>query len=142
MTGRYIVKTQDDYFNVTDTYNNVPIVNGIRTEIEAEWLADHINTLNDEKDIITDDYTDLHEKYDELRTKWVRLSDEFATIHIENMDLKKENKKIIDTINNKITEKGTDWYKAEDNSKEEKEANLQLNVLEEVKEEIIKTMEE
>lgn len=91
MTNRYIVKTQDDYFNVTDTYNNVPIVNGIRTEIEAEWLADHINTLNDEKDIITDDYTDLQEKHDELNKKYVRVSDEFATIYTENVDLRKEN---------------------------------------------------
>ena len=91
MTGRYIVRTQDDYFNVTDTCNNVPIVNGIRTEIEAEWLADHINTLNDEKVIITDDYTDLQEKYDELQTKWIMLSDGFATIYTQNIDLKKEN---------------------------------------------------
>ena len=60
----------------------------------------------------------------------------------ENEKLKKEKKKILDTINNKILEKGVDWYKAEDNSKEEKESNLQLCILEEVKEEIIKTMEE
>lgn len=98
MTGRYIVKTQNDYFNVTDTYNNVPIVNGIRTEIEAEWLADHINTLNDEKDIITDDYTDLQEKYDELETNWLRLSTVFSTIYTENVDLKKENKGLKEQI--------------------------------------------
>lgn len=60
----------------------------------------------------------------------------------ENEELRQENKKILDTINNKITEKGMNWYGAEDNSKEEKEANLQLCILEEVKEEIIKTMEE
>lgn len=54
----------------------------------------------------------------------------------ENEELRQENKKILDIIDNKITELGMDWYGAEDNSKEEKEANLQLNILEEVRDEL------
>lgn len=60
----------------------------------------------------------------------------------ENEQLKQVNKKILDTINKKITEKGMDWYGAEDNSKEEKEANLQLNVLEEIRDELKKLNED
>ena len=57
-------------------------------------------------------------------------------LYEENEELRQKNKKILDTINNKITEKGIDWYGAEDNSKEEKEANLQLNILEEIRDEL------
>lgn len=57
-------------------------------------------------------------------------------LYEENEELRQKNKKILDTINNKITEKGINWYGAEDNSKEEKEANLQLKVLEEIREEL------
>lgn len=71
-----------------------------------------------------------------LDAEW--LCDRLNSLHKENEELKQENKKILDTINNKITELGLEWYKAEDNSKEEKEANLQLNVLEELKKELKK----
>lgn len=133
MSDRYIVRTQDDYFNVTDTYNNVPIVNGIRTEIEAEWLCNTLNELEGENKVLKKGnryFYDEHKRVvDEYQNKIKKLEN-------ENQELKQENKKIIDTINNKITQLGMDWYGAEDDSKEEKEANLQLNVLEEVRDEL------
>lgn len=93
-----------------------------------------------EKKIEYDEYSVFA---DSLTSKEILdLLNENEELKRENEELKQEKKKILDTINNKITEKGMNWYRAEDNSKEEKKANLQLKVLEEVKEEIIKTMEE
>ena len=47
---RFTIKNQDDYFAVVDnnTDDKTCVVNGIRTEIEAEWLCDLMNELNDE----------------------------------------------------------------------------------------------
>lgn len=84
-----VVKTNDKY-GVIDTLYDISIINHIH-ETQAKRVVDNLNRLNNEKDIITDDYTDLHEKFDELQTKWLRLSDEFATIYTENVDLRKEN---------------------------------------------------
>lgn len=47
-----------------------------------------------------------------------------------------EKNKMIEIIDKKITELDLAWYGAEDGSKEEKEANLQLKVLEEVRDKI------
>lgn len=49
---RFTVKSQDDYFGVVDnnTEDKVCVVNGIRTEIEAEWLCKDMNALNDENE--------------------------------------------------------------------------------------------
>ena len=54
----------------------------------------------------------------------------------EEQTLQSEKNRVIDIIDKKITQLGLDWYKAEDNSKEEKEANLQLNILEEIRDEL------
>ena len=50
MTERFTIKPQDDLFGVVDNYSadKVCIVNGIRTEIEAKWLCDLMNELNNE----------------------------------------------------------------------------------------------
>ena len=47
---RFTIKPQDDYFGVTDNYSadKVNVVNGIRTEIEAEWLCELLNELHEE----------------------------------------------------------------------------------------------
>lgn len=47
---RYTIKSQDDYFAITDNYSfdKVCIINHIRTKLEAEWLCGEINELNDE----------------------------------------------------------------------------------------------
>lgn len=47
---RFTIKPQDDLFGVVDNYSadKVCVINGIRTEIEAEWLCDLLNELNDE----------------------------------------------------------------------------------------------
>lgn len=49
---RFTIKPQDDYFGITDNYtaDKVNVINGIRTEIEAEWLCDLMNNLNDENE--------------------------------------------------------------------------------------------
>lgn len=80
--------------------------------------------------------TDLKKNWKTVCDKLNEVNEENEILKEENEQLKQENKKILDTINNKITEKGMNWYKAEDNSKEEKDANLQLKVLEEVRDEL------
>ena len=49
---RFTIKPQDDYFGITDnnTADKVNIINGIRTEIEAEWLCKDMNALNDDNE--------------------------------------------------------------------------------------------
>ena len=49
---RFTIKSQDDLFGVVDNYSadKVCVVNGIRTEIEAKWLCDVLNDLNDENE--------------------------------------------------------------------------------------------
>ena len=49
---RFTIKPQDDLFGVVDNYSpdKVCVINGIRTEIEAEWLCKDMNTLNDENE--------------------------------------------------------------------------------------------
>ena len=50
MTERFTIKPQDDLFGVVDNYSpdKICVVNGIRTEIEAKWLCDLMNELNNE----------------------------------------------------------------------------------------------
>ena len=49
---RFTIKTQDDYFGITDnnTVDKVNVINGIHTEIEAEWLCDLLNELHEENE--------------------------------------------------------------------------------------------
>ena len=49
---RFTIKPQDDLFGVVDNYSadKVCVVNGIRTEIEAKWLCNVLNDLNDENE--------------------------------------------------------------------------------------------
>ena len=72
MTERFIVKSQDDYFGVVDNYSadKVCVVNGIRTEIEANWLVDLLNELSDENEQLKSEINDL--KFE--KEKWYRQS--------------------------------------------------------------------
>ena len=49
---RYTIKSQDDLFGIVDNYSpdKICVINGIWTEIEAEWLCKDMNTLNDENE--------------------------------------------------------------------------------------------
>ena len=49
---RFTIKPQDDLFGVVDNYSpdKICVVNGIRTEIEAKWLCNMMNDLNDENE--------------------------------------------------------------------------------------------
>ena len=65
---RFTIKSQDDLFGVVDNYSadKVCVVNGIRTEIEAKWLCDVLNDLNDENEHIK--HT-IKEAYNNERTQ-------------------------------------------------------------------------
>ena len=47
---RFTIKPQDNYFGITDNNHadKMNVINGIHTEIEAKWLCDLMNELNDE----------------------------------------------------------------------------------------------
>ena len=49
---RFTIKSQDDYFGITDnnTVDKVNVINGIHTEIEAKWLCDLLNALHEENE--------------------------------------------------------------------------------------------
>ena len=49
---RFTIKPQDDLFGVVDNYSpdKICVVNGIRTEIEAKWLCNMMNDLNEENE--------------------------------------------------------------------------------------------
>ena len=65
---RFTIKPQDDLFGVVDNYSadKVCVINGIRTEIEAEWLCKDMNALNDENEQLKQQIKDLYKfvKYD------------------------------------------------------------------------------
>lgn len=64
---RFTIKSQDDYFGITD--NNVEdkmnVINGIHTEIEAKWLCDLLNALHEENQQIK---STIKEAYENERT--------------------------------------------------------------------------
>ena len=64
---RFTIKSQDDYFGITD--NNVEdkmnVINGIHTEIEAKWLCDLLNVLHEENTQIK---STIKEAYENERT--------------------------------------------------------------------------
>ena len=72
---RFTIKQQDDYFGVVDnnTTDKTCVVNGIRTEIEAEWLCDSMNKLNDENEQLKFDMTDCAKRYRKLFNKYIKL---------------------------------------------------------------------
>ncbi len=70
---RYKVIKQIVHYGVIDTLNKTSIINQIH-QTQAVSLANHLNNLNDEKDIITDDYVDLQKKYNKLRRKYKYLN--------------------------------------------------------------------
>ena len=65
---RFTIKSQDDYFGITD--NNVEdkmnVINGIHTEIEAKWLCDLLNALHEENQQIK---STIKEAYENERTQ-------------------------------------------------------------------------
>lgn len=75
---RYTIKTQDDLFGVVDNYSadKVCVINGIRTEIEAEWLCKDMNTLNDENE-------QLKQSMDNLFDYFAKWFEEERGIYIE-----------------------------------------------------------
>ena len=47
---RYRVYQKGNYFAINDDIGEVAVISCIRTEIEAEWLCDLLNKLNDENE--------------------------------------------------------------------------------------------
>lgn len=105
---RFTIKIQDDYFGITDnsTADKVNVVNGIRTEIEAEWLCDLLNglveknkELQDFKDLWVGQNSILERENKALIKSNQELTRKLSAIKIENInkiieqnkELKKQN---------------------------------------------------
>ncbi|MBP5424067.1 MAG: hypothetical protein J6Y78_16665 [Paludibacteraceae bacterium] len=67
--NRFTIKPQDDYWAVVDNHNEdkVCIINGIHTEIEAEWLCDFMNEQQDQIDSLIVDKRILVDNVDKAR---------------------------------------------------------------------------
>ena len=93
---RFTIKQQDDYFGVVDnnTDDKTCVVNGIRTEIEAEWLCDSMNKLNDENEQLKQQNRELQ---GELQDKELGLNlwnAENTILEEDKKQLQKENKEL------------------------------------------------
>jgi len=92
---RFTIKPQDDLFGVVDNYSadKVCVINGIRTEIEAEWLCKDMNTLNDENEQLKSRVEYLERKIDRERTSYQKQHEKWEEeIQKENEQLKSKNR--------------------------------------------------
>lgn len=94
---RYTIKPQDDLFGVVDNYSadKVCVINGIRTEIEAKWLCEDMNILNDENKQLKQrnnrQYEQLDRLYDLIEQKeWRVLTDIIDDFKKSDEQLQKE----------------------------------------------------
>ena len=93
---RYIVRPQDDYFGVYDTVCEVNIVNGIRTEIEAEWLCKVVNRYEYEKNNLEYKMSRLRNDLIELESINFLCNSRYNDIIQEHNTLKNEVLAVID----------------------------------------------
>lgn len=98
---RYTIKPQDDLFGVVDNYSpdKVCVINGIRTEIEAKWLCNDMNALNDDNEKLKQqidfykdfqkDARELEKENEQLKNKIDVLEDDNETYHksLEKLNL-------------------------------------------------------
>ena len=90
---RFTIKVQGDWFGIVDNYSadKVCVINGIRTEIEAEWLCDLLNNLHEEN-------IRLKKDFDSCSHNWALLYDEakkkVEALTKENWELERENEKL------------------------------------------------
>ena len=65
---RFTTKSQDDYFGVIDNNvgDNVCVVNGIHTLIEAEWLCEVLNSLINENEQLKGELRNLRRLANQL----------------------------------------------------------------------------
>ena len=100
---RFTIKPQDDYFGVTDNYSTdkVNVVNGIRTEIEAEWLCELLNELSEENKQLKLQYSELEITlinnqlaYNDLNEENTRLKNEVTLLDMKLADKEKAFEKL------------------------------------------------
>lgn len=97
---RFTIKPQDDYWAVVDNYNDdkVCIINGIHTEIEAEWLCDFMNkqqaTINKQEEIIKSQDMEISRQYNLCLAMSGILREEFGVYDVfdrtKDKNIKKE----------------------------------------------------
>jgi len=107
---RFTIKPQDDLFGVVDNYSadKVCVINGIRTEIEAEWLCKDMNTLNDENEqlksknrglqselqIFKEDVTHSNQIINKLNDENEQLKKDCTVLIYHNQEYRKENEQL------------------------------------------------
>ena len=112
---RFTIKPQDDLFGVVDNYSadKICVINGIRTEIEAEWLCKDMNALNDENEQLKNKlkfFNELNKPYGDIIKENEQLKQREETLLCEIEDFqellaKNDNvchKRVIDLIDDRI----------------------------------------
>lgn len=96
MTKRFTIKSQDDYFGVVDnnTDDEVCVVNGIRTEIEAEWLIELLNLLDCENEQLKQSNKGLQSELQIFKEDIKHSNIIINKLNDENEQLKQENKRL------------------------------------------------
>ena len=93
----FTIKLQDDnYFGVVDNYSadKVNVVNGIRTENEAEWLCDLLNKLNCENEQLKQLYTELKYRHSLLHDMCIEVECDRDRYQNDVFSLEKENEQL------------------------------------------------
>ena len=120
---RFTIKPQNDLFGVVDNYSadKVCVINGIRTEIEAEWLCKDMNALNDENEQLKKDATILIYSNQEYRKENQKLKHELLckryiddeTHEWDILHLNEEDGWEHEQIRDRLHLKGIDCYSAD-----------------------------
>ena len=123
---RFTIKPQDDYFGITDnnTADKMNVINGIRTEIETEWLCDLLNELA-EKNKQCKEYN--AKLYSNSMKSEKQLLKQIKELEEENKQLQERNNrqaKQLDDLYRLIEEK--DWRALSDILDDFKKAEEQL----------------
>ena len=87
---RFTIKPQDNYFGITDNNHadKMNVINGIHTEIEAKWLCDLMNELNDEKKELQFQCNLLREQSNEFHRRAIENANRVGQLEKENKELK------------------------------------------------------
>lgn len=88
---RFTTKSQDDYFGVIDNNvgDNVCVVNGIHTLIEAEWLCEVLNSLINENEQLKKDLKIIEEHRKQETEYTARLEEKNEQLKSELRNLRR-----------------------------------------------------
>lgn len=111
---RFTIKPQDDYFDIIDnnTADKVNVINSIRTEIEAKWLCDLMNELNEENEQLKQRNRELQGELQDANLGLSLWNAEDTILEEDKKQLQKENKELKRQMN-RLYNYFWDWHSDE-----------------------------